>query len=61
MCSRPLYISKEDRIPDPYRAYILEPYFWWETIEFEFKEHDFGVGDVAYLPDLLSELRISAF
>lgn len=50
MCSRPLYINKEDRISDPYRAYILKPYFWWETIEFEFKERDIGVGDVVYYP-----------
>lgn len=35
--SRTLYICEEDRIPDPYGAYILGPYFWWKTIEFEFQ------------------------
>lgn len=43
MCSRPLYMSEEDRILDPYRAYILELYFWWEAIEFEFKEMALGL------------------
>lgn len=41
-------LGLQRRIPDPYGASILEPCLWWDTIEFEFRGPEAGVGHVAY-------------